>query len=753
MPSLRRFSSAAPASAPTTRRVFATGQPGNVSDAGISDVVISSRAEAKGWNVWVNKEFLARLVELGNAAGEVKARYGHPAVLSDPIGTEIGYFANFRYRQGGNGTPDQVIADLTFVEGWDQAPKMAENIRHIQAIARSASTLIGASIEFRPGELLYPSDPLNTKELMEDNIVELYAIAITSDPATNEQGLFNRGPFADLQHQLSQGFDRLYSALAPSDNPSTPMKEFFAKLFGQKKAGKTFKTRAGLSLRATGDAIEAGAIVAKVDADGNATDQVEAGEHTLEDGTVITVNENSVVKNVTDPEADKPEPVSENAPKQKEDAESAAEPASDESGQRARTVSAQEFAALQKEVEALRAQPAAEPVSDKASDERQYARRELGRNGMHFARNNRDFTAGQIDDITESIKMIQFAKRGHSEYRFNRQAARSAGNTRAFATGEGVNFNDLLARCAEIVPELFHQIVIEEGLADTFNIIDDFAINGDSSVSIELPNLSDTATASYLQAGIGCTYTADGETVLDKRTMTVAPWHYYREYCPKEWGNSFRGMAYVNDETLPYEAVILEFLFSKIRNAWENAIINGDTGGSDPFDGLLTLVAADTNIPAAQQVVSVPTASNAVAEIEKVLDAIPSHMRANFMDLPLLWMLPSAFLERYVRNYRSTFSALPYNDRFEKFGPDSALVNADFTPTEYIDGAPGTVSTPTQIVTPAENLFLGIGKNMEVDVQFHDAGKEQYLFVRVEGHTGVQYALSDQVAVGTTAAS
>jgi len=77
----------------------------------------------------------------------------------------------------------------------------------------------------------------------------------------------------------------------------------------------------------------------------------------------------------------------------------------------------------------------------------------------------------------------------------------------------------------------------------------------------------------------------------------------------------------------------------------------------------------------------------------------------------------------------------------QKFGPDSALKRANFIHTAQL--------TDTHILTAKSNLFLGVGKDMDVNVQFHDSGKDQYLFVRVEGHTGVGYPLSQQICVGT----
>lgn len=339
------------------------------------------------------------------------------------------------------------------------------------------------------------------------------------------------------------------------------------------------------------------------------------------------------------------------------------------------------------------------------------------------------------DRIREGIQTLRKAKAGHPEYRFNQAAARR------FATGTGVNFNDLLESCASVADELFRNVVIEEGLAQQFNVLD-VQVYGSAGQTVELPTLDDTETDTYLQPGIDCTYTAQGTTVLDKRTMAVEPWHYYREYCPKDWGASFRGMRYVNDEEIPYQSVILEFLFSKIRGAWENAILNGNkTAGTAPFDGLLTQIVADAAVPTDQIVpINAPTSNNGVEEFEKILAAIPASLYSNVLEQPLVWLTPNAHLEAYVRNYRASFQALPYNNRFEKFGPDSALITANFFNTAFL--------ATEHIVTPASNLYLGVSGDLDIHVDFHDAGKEQYLFVRVEGHTGVGYPLSNQIILG-----
>ena len=475
------------------------------------------------------------------------------------------------------------------------------------------------------------------------------------------------------------------------------------------KAFAELRLVSGQRIRIPGERPELGAAVLALDADGNEQGSLPNGTYRTQNGYEIRVEDGEIV-------AVKPIGQSETTG----------------------------FGALQHQLNQMseRLENQTEKLADAEAKLRQYEagpgaeptpKQPMQENFNLNTRYGHTTASADTGEIAEGIRMIRMAKAGHPEYQFN------AMNAKRFSTGTGVNFNNLLARCNDIADDLFHLMVVEEGLAQHFNTLD-VNVNGDASVTVELPTLDDSDTA-YLKPGIDCTYTAEGSTVLNKREMSVAPWHYYREYCPKDWGNSFRGKAYVNDEELPYEAVVLEFLFGKIRAAWEQTIMTGDSSGTDPFDGLLTQVLADTSIPGAQQVNLDPTGANAVAEFETLLAAVPPHMFANVMDEPLLWFTPNQHLEYYVQNYRSTYQSLPYNNRFEKFGPDSALKRANFIHTAQL--------TDTHILTAKSNLFLGVGKDMDVDVQFHDSGKDQYLFVRVEGHTGVGYPLSQQVCVGT----
>ena len=64
----------------------------------LHDVQITLEGEALGHGVWLDRQFCEDVAAAGNATGDVglKVRYGHPAMCSDAIGTELGRAKNFR---------------------------------------------------------------------------------------------------------------------------------------------------------------------------------------------------------------------------------------------------------------------------------------------------------------------------------------------------------------------------------------------------------------------------------------------------------------------------------------------------------------------------------------------------------------------------------------------------------------------------------------------------------------------------------
>ena len=97
----------------------------------IYGVAICTEGEALGHDVWLDSAFIADVVKFGKAYKKgLKARFGHPSMSGESLGTFIGRFQNFRQE----GT--KAVADLYLDDSAKNTPngnlydyilKLAEN--------------------------------------------------------------------------------------------------------------------------------------------------------------------------------------------------------------------------------------------------------------------------------------------------------------------------------------------------------------------------------------------------------------------------------------------------------------------------------------------------------------------------------------------------------------------------------------------------------------------------------------------------
>lgn len=122
-------------------------------------VQITLEGEALGHGIWLDREFCTAVAEQGNATGDVglKVRYGHPAMCSDALGTELGRAKNFRVVDfkrtidGKEVTCAGVIADVTLLQAAHSAPQ-GDIAAHVLAMAKEDPKQFGQSIVFTYGD-------------------------------------------------------------------------------------------------------------------------------------------------------------------------------------------------------------------------------------------------------------------------------------------------------------------------------------------------------------------------------------------------------------------------------------------------------------------------------------------------------------------------------------------------------------------------------------------------------------------------
>lgn len=121
----------------------------------LHDVQITLEGEALGHGVWLDREFCEAVAAAGNATGDVglKVRYGHPAMCSDAIGTELGRAKNFRVVDidrtidGKTVKCAGVIADVHLLKSAHAAPQ-GDIAKHVLETAAEDPKQFGQSIVF-----------------------------------------------------------------------------------------------------------------------------------------------------------------------------------------------------------------------------------------------------------------------------------------------------------------------------------------------------------------------------------------------------------------------------------------------------------------------------------------------------------------------------------------------------------------------------------------------------------------------------
>lgn len=121
----------------------------------LHDVQITLEGEALGHGVWLDREFCEAVAKQGNATGDVglKVRYGHPAMCSDAIGTELGRAKNFRVVdvereiEGQKVQAAGVVADVHLLKSAHSAPQ-GDIAKHVLETAKEDPRQFGQSIVF-----------------------------------------------------------------------------------------------------------------------------------------------------------------------------------------------------------------------------------------------------------------------------------------------------------------------------------------------------------------------------------------------------------------------------------------------------------------------------------------------------------------------------------------------------------------------------------------------------------------------------
>ena len=255
-------------------------------------------------------------------------------------------------------------------------------------------------------------------------------------------------------------------------------------------------------------------------------------------------------------------------------------------------------------------------------------------------------------------------------------------------------------------------------------------------------------------ANASCDFTDAGTVTLTEKIIQPKELQINSELCKTPFVSDWEAvsMGYSAHDNLPanFSDYFIGLMSESVAESTENDIWSG-SAGAGTFDGFETLLAADADLPAAQEVAGTTVdSSNVVAQLGLIVDAIPTSVYGK-EDL-YIYVAQNIF-----RAYKRALGG------FQSGGQGAAGVNGlgnnQDIDIQYFDGvkivACNGLSDDTAIAAQKSNLFFGTGLLADhnevkvLDMADLDGSKNVRFIMRYTA--GVQYAVvEDIVTYGIT---
>jgi hypothetical protein len=241
-----------------------------------------------------------------------------------------------------------------------------------------------------------------------------------------------------------------------------------------------------------------------------------------------------------------------------------------------------------------------------------------------------------------------------------------------------------------------------------------------------------------------CGFTPSGAVTLSEKLLTPKKLKIELEICKEDlkqiWSSASMGFSAHND-SMPadVETALLAEILADTAEATELDIWSGVAATSGSFGGFIPLFTADANIIKAGSGITSASAavtkSNVIAEVEKVINAIPVEM---LRKSDLIFGVSSNIAVAYQQ---ALISAGVSNG----FGGADMMLNYGNFKMEVINGLPAN----TFVVYQRKNLYFGTGLLADHnDIRIKDmdesdlSGQVRYKMVYT---AGVQYVNSEEI--------
>ena len=271
----------------------------------------------------------------------------------------------------------------------------------------------------------------------------------------------------------------------------------------------------------------------------------------------------------------------------------------------------------------------------------------------------------------------------------------------------------------------------------------------------KIPLLS--ADYDIFQSGTSCGFNASGNVDINQVTITPKKVKVNLQFCMQDFDTYFTrqlsapGQMY--DGLGQLESMVLNEIKRNIQKTMELALWQGNAGGASAttsfniFTGINTLIAQNlATIPASQKLSGALTTGNIIASLQAMRDALPVDQFDEVYEASkyILFLAPERHVI-YERDYRSTFTALPYNSQFAKEQLDGSLI--EMGGVGGLFGVNGSINTKALLIK-RDALWLAVdveGEENELLV-YMDEDKEN---VRVKARFSVGVGIQDYAEIVT----
>mgnify|MGYP000364330030 CR=1 FL=1 len=247
-----------------------------------------------------------------------------------------------------------------------------------------------------------------------------------------------------------------------------------------------------------------------------------------------------------------------------------------------------------------------------------------------------------------------------------------------------------------------------------------------------------------------CDFSATSTVTLTERVLEVKDLQVNLQLCKQTFHSTWQGIeqGYSSFDVLPpsFQEYLIGYVASKVAAENEISIWRGATGTAGQIDGFVTKIAADAGLPAAQEVAGTTvTAENVVAELGKLVDAIPATLYGKD-DLYLY--ISSNIAKAYVRSLggfgASGLGANGTNAMGTQWYNNGSL-SFDGIKIFVAQG----LAANTAIAAQKSNLFFGLSLNSDlqevriIDMSETDGSNNVRIVMRMAA--GVQYAAIEDI--------